>query len=100
MTALSALLLLSLAGVGSAQTQPSPTEEPTGFAGVVGSSLAGDVYDASRWRELGLGTFFSEGWDEAWASGPNGDGGAPRQGWLNAQDGVFYQVLAALMKVW
>ena len=56
-------------------------------------SLTGDVYAApSRWRELSLGTFFTEGWDEAWVSPPAGEGGAPRQGWLNAYDGVFYRL--------
>jgi hypothetical protein len=68
------------------------TDEPHDFFGVVGKSLAGDVYDPARWHELSLGSFFTDGWDEAWASGPNGEGGAPRQGWLNAADGVFYRL--------
>ena len=56
-------------------------------------SLTGDVYaEPSRWRALSLGTFFTEGWDEAWVSPPTGEGGAPRQGWLNAFDGVFYRL--------
>lgn len=56
-------------------------------------SLAGDVYGhPERWRELSLGDFFTEGWDRSWVSPPNGDGGAPRQGWLNADDGVFYRL--------
>jgi hypothetical protein len=56
-------------------------------------SLTGDVYaEPSRWRELSLGTLFTEGWDEAWVSPPAGEGGAPRQGWLNAYDGVFYRL--------
>jgi hypothetical protein len=67
-------------------------KEPSGFFEVIRYSLAGDVYDPARWRELGLTTFFTDGWDEAWASGPNGEGGAPRQGWLNAADGVFYRL--------
>ena len=62
-------------------------QESTDFFGVVGKSLAGDVYDPARWHELSLGSFFTDGWNEAWASGPNGEGGAPRQGWLNAADG-------------
>ncbi len=71
------------------------SSEPHDFVGVVGKSLTGDVYDASRWSELTLGTFFSEGWNQAWASGPAGEGGAPRQGWMNAQDGVFYRLSLA-----
>jgi len=66
--------------------------EPSGFFDVVRYSLAGDVYKPARWHELDLLTFFSDGWTEAWASGPNGEGGAPRQGWLNAADGVFYRL--------
>ena len=56
-------------------------------------SLFGDVYaDPSRWRPLTLGNFFSEGWTQPWVSPPPGEGGAPRQGWLNAFDGVFYRL--------
>jgi len=76
----------------AAETASTGGQEPTSFLGVVGKSLAGDVYDPARWHELSLGTFFTEGWNEAWASGPNGEGGAPRQGWLNAYDGVFYRL--------
>jgi hypothetical protein len=59
--------------------------------------LAGDVYAPGRWHPLPLSTFFTEGWDEPWAGGPNGQNGdgAPRQGWLNAQDGVFYRLAIA-----
>ena len=60
---------------------------------VIGESLTGNVYEPSRWRELSLGTLFSDGWDEPWASPPTGEGGAPRQGWLNAFDGVFYRLV-------
>ena len=64
-----------------------------GVLGAIVKSLTGDVYaDPSRWRELSWSTFFTEGWDEAWVSPPPGGGGAPRQGWLNAFDGVFYRL--------
>ena len=43
--------------------------------------------DRSLW-----GRFFSEGWNSPWVSPPNGGGGAPRQGWLSADDGVFYRL--------
>jgi hypothetical protein len=64
---------------------------------VIMDSLAGDVYAPGRWKPLPFATFFSEGWDEPWAGGPNGQGGegAPRQGWLNDQDGVFYRLAIA-----
>jgi hypothetical protein len=56
-------------------------------------SLFGDPYaEPDRWQELSLGTFFTEGWDEPWISPPTGGGSAPRQGWLNAFDGVFYRL--------
>src|SRR5689334_12674289 len=56
-------------------------------------SLFGDPYaEPERWQELSLGTFLTEGWDEPWISPPTGGGGAPRQGWLNAFDGVFYRL--------
>lgn len=63
------------------------------FTDAILESLTGDVYaDPSRWREMPLSTFFCEGWNEAWVSPPAGRGGAPRQGWLNAYDGVFYRL--------
>lgn len=56
-------------------------------------SLTGDVYATpSKWQPLSLGNFFSDGWDETWVSPQNGEGNAPRQGWLNAADGVFYRL--------
>jgi hypothetical protein len=93
-----------LAGTVPAFAQPTPGVGPTtdsgrdmNFFDVVTDSLAGDVYAPGRWKPLPFGTFFSEGWDEPWAGGPNGQGGegAPRQGWLNAQDGVFYRLAIA-----
>jgi hypothetical protein len=57
------------------------------------NSLFGDVYAEGRWRPLTLGTFFTEGWLEPWASGPAGrEGLTPRHGWLGAFDGVFYRL--------
>ena len=60
---------------------------------VIGESLFGDVYaEPSRWQPLSVGSLFTEGWNRPWASPPAGSGGAPRQGWLNAFDGVFYRL--------
>lgn len=65
----------------------------TGFFAAAVESLTGDVYaNPERWRPLSWGTLFSEGWDEPWVSPPKGLGGAPRQGWLNSADGVFYRL--------
>jgi len=75
----------------SAQEAAPPPKD--GVLGAIVKSLTGDVYaDPSRWREMSWSTFFTEGWDEAWVSPPAGGGGAPRQGWLNAADGVFYRL--------
>jgi hypothetical protein len=48
--------------------------------------------DPNTWRPLPLATLFSEGWNEAWVPSPNGSGGAPRQGWINAADGNLYRL--------
>ena len=48
--------------------------------------------DPDTWRPLPLSTLFSEGWNEAWVPSPNGSGGAPRQGWINAADGNMYRL--------
>lgn len=77
--------------LGAAWGASEPEQIGVGRAAV--ESLTGDVYaEPSRWAPLSLGTFFTEGWDQAWASPPAGSGGAPRQGWINAQDGVFYRL--------
>lgn len=91
-------------GLGATMAVPAPgrADEPraagaapqeVGVLHAAGESLTGDVYaEPSRWRPLSLGTFFSGGWNEPWASPSAGGGGAPRQGWLNAADGVFYRL--------
>lgn len=71
----------------------APTEKQYTASEVIGTSLFGDVYsDPSKWQDLSVGNLFNKGWDTPWASPPNGEGGAPRQGWLNAYDGVFYRL--------
>jgi hypothetical protein len=70
-----------------------PQQSERGVLRAAIESLTGDVYaEPSRWQPLSMGTMFSEGWNEPWVSPPNGEGGAPRQGWLNAADGVFYRL--------
>src|SRR5262249_779447 len=87
---------LILGGIPSVWAQQAPPADPKdmSFFDVVWDSLSGHVYAPGRWKPLPFATFFSEGWDEPWAGAPNGQGGegAPRQGWLNAQDGVFYRL--------
>ena len=48
--------------------------------------------DADTWRPLPFSTLLSEGWNESWVPSPNGSGGAPRQGWINATDGNLYRL--------
>src|SRR5215475_10641287 len=85
--------IVLLAGSEAAAQASSPPPEKDGVLGAIVKSLTGDVYaEPSKWKELSFGSFFSEGWDEAWVSPPPGGGGAPRQGWLNSADGVFYRL--------
>jgi hypothetical protein len=78
---------------GVAAVTASSEPEHVGFGQAVVDSMTDDVYaQPSKWRPLGLDTLFTEGWDQAWASPPAGSGGAPRQGWIGAQDGVFYRL--------
>src|SRR5262245_27774803 len=95
MRTLAAVVIGLVLTASPALAQP-PRPATTGFLDTVGQSLFGDVYaEPSRWQPLSAGTFFSEGWNRPWASPPAGTGGAPRQGWLNAFDGVFYRLAIA-----
>ena len=78
-------------GLLPARGEPPP---PTNVCDAARESLFGDVYaEPTRWRELSFSTLFTEGWNDPWASPVAGAGGAPRQGWLNASDGVFYRLV-------
>ena len=80
------------------QAAPVQTEKDYSFTEVVTESVTGDVYSdeaAANWQDLSYTNLFSKGWDKPWSSPPNGGGGAPRQGWLNAYDGVFYRLSIA-----
>ena len=75
-----------------------PSEEGPGqslesfFRDVMAASLVGPLRP-DRWRPLGLDTFFSEGWNEAYAPVPDmGESGAPRQTWIDSADGAFYRL--------
>lgn len=58
---------------------------------VIRESIFGDA-SPDDWRPLTLGTFFCEGWDEAFARAPIGTNGAPKQNWFGAADGVFVRL--------
>lgn len=90
-------VVLVLAGTTPAWSEGGDDQRDTSFLDVVKESLTGPAYAPGRWTPLTLGTFFSEGWDDPWVNGPRGQGGdgAPRQGWLNDQDGVFYRLAVA-----
>ena len=61
------------------------------FSQVILESICGQP-DPDTWRPLPCSTLFSEGWLEPWVPSPNGSGGAPRQGWINAADGNMYRL--------
>ena len=110
----SSLLLIAFTGPPSASAAeadftPSPDQEAEKFSATkplekknsksysffeaMGKSIWGDVYaHPEDWQELSYSDFFSKGWDQPWVSPPDGPGGAPRQGWLLAFEGVFYRL--------
>jgi hypothetical protein len=71
--------------------QPTAPIVVLGPIDTITASLFGQP-DPNTWRPLPLSTLFSEGWNEAWVPSPNGSGGAPRQGWINATDGNLYRL--------
>ncbi|MCX7111249.1 MAG: hypothetical protein NTX45_14200 [Proteobacteria bacterium] len=84
----------------AAPVAAAPVERSYTFGEMIAESMFGDVYaEPSRWQELGYGNLFSKGWNKPWASPPAGGGGAPRHGWINAEDGVFYRLSIATF-VW
>ena len=70
---------------------PAAPRVELGIFDTITESLCGKP-DPNTWRPLYCSTFFSEGWNEAWVPSPNGSGGAPRQGWINAMDGNLYRL--------
>ena len=80
----------------AAPVAAAPVERSYTFGEMISESVFGDVYaEPSKWEELGYGNLFSRGWNRPWVSPPAGGGGAPRHGWLNAYDGVFYRLSIA-----
>ena len=76
-----------------APARPQPATQTYTFTEAMGKSIWGDVYGhPENWQPLGYGNFFTQGWNQPWVSPPNGGGGAPRQGWLLAFEGVFYRL--------
>jgi hypothetical protein len=75
-------------GVGMAPIAPWVEE---GYFSAAVHSIIGHP-DPDSWRPLPFWTLFTEGWNEAWVPSPNGSGGAPRQGWINAMDGNMYRL--------
>jgi hypothetical protein len=70
---------------------PPDTQVEMGLFDTITESICGKP-DPNTWCPLPCSTLFSEGWNEAWVPSPNGSGGAPRQGWINAIDGNMYRL--------
>jgi hypothetical protein len=70
---------------------PTSSRVETGFFATAAESIFGTP-DPDSWRPLPIWTFFTEGWNESWVPSPNGSGGAPRQGWIDAIDGNLYRL--------
>jgi hypothetical protein len=95
------------AAQSASQTTPGAVAEPSCYPGpgvappvvpvelgpceTITESIFGKP-DPNTWHPLTLSTLLTEGWDEAWVPSPNGSGGAPRQGWINAADGNLYRL--------
>jgi hypothetical protein len=61
-----------------------------GFLSTAIESLFGPASTAD-WTPLSLATLFTEGWNQPFVFSPPSDGGALRQEWINAANGVFYR---------
>ena len=78
---------------GDAGTSSSTSAVPTvttGFLDTALESLFGPASTAD-WTPLSLSTLFTEGWNQPFVFSPASDGGALRQEWINAANGVFYR---------
>lgn len=83
--------------VGASTPPVGASKKSYSFTEAMGKSIWGDVYaHPEDWQELSYSDFASKGWDQPWVSPPNGAGGAPRQGWLLAFEGVFYRLGIAI----
>jgi hypothetical protein len=71
----------------------APTVSPIemGILDTITESIFGPR-EPDSWRPLPFSTLFSEGWRETWVPSPNGSGGAPRGGWINAMEGNLNRV--------
>jgi len=61
------------------------------FFDVAIESIFGEA-DSANWRPLLFSELFTFGWDQPFAFTPLSTSGAPRQGWINAYDGVMYRL--------
>ncbi len=77
---------------GDAGTGPltSTARATTGFLDTAIESLFGSA-PVADWTPLSFATLFTEGWTQPFVFSPASDGGALRQEWINAANGVFYR---------
>jgi hypothetical protein len=83
------MVMASGSGAGCCDSCCCP--EGLGICETITESIFGHP-DPCCWDCLPLHTLFSEGWRQPWVPSPNGSGGAPRQGWINAADGNMYRL--------
>ena len=90
---LTSALSTPISGIAAEPSASPETDRDYSVGETIYESNFGDVYaEPSKWQELSYSDLFSKGWNKPWASPPTGGGGAPRQGWLNAYEGVFYRL--------
>lgn len=79
------------AGAGRAEDAPvAPRVVESPWQVIVDSITPGGSDEP--WRPLSLGTFLTEGWDEAFVPLPAGTRGGLRQGYINAFEGTIYRL--------
>jgi hypothetical protein len=70
--------------------QTSAARATAGFLDTAIESIFGSAPIAD-WTPLSFATLFTEGWNQPFVFSPASDGGALRQEWINAANGVFYR---------
>jgi Putative MetA-pathway of phenol degradation len=78
---------------GDAGTGPPTSAGPVATSGPLDTALESLFGEApiADWTPLSFATLFTQGWNQPFVFSPASDGGALRQEWINAANGVFYR---------